>query len=199
LLTENVDEAKNWLRKLVRNVDYAYKAKKYVPVCTDSLDDLVEEGGWSGGPVAERLVSTSWMLATLAGWCAILGLDDRYEVIARECRESYPEVCVQLWHPDADVYKYKYFTQAQFNCGASEAPIELPPSSSTWRDHIKTILKSNQAQIAAASVAMQAGIPALDVIACRHFSTPVAPYFWYQFVDVLFPEDGSAESIIPLT
>ncbi|MHB1188950.1 hypothetical protein [Thiobacillus sp.] len=189
LLTENADKVKTWLHKLVRNIDYAYKTKKYIPVCTDSLDDLAEEGGWSGGQAAERLINTSWTLATLAGWCAILGLDDGYEVIARECKESYPEVCVQLWHPDADVYKHMYFAQAQFNCGAAEAPIELPQSASAWRDHIKTILRSNQAQIAAASAAKQARIPALDIIAYRHYSAPVAPYFWYQFVNVLYPED----------
>jgi len=191
LVAGKVEEAKAWLRILVRNVDYAYKARKYIPVCTDSLDDLVEEGGWDGQPAAERLMNTSWTLATLAGWCAILGLDDRYELIARESRESYSEVCVQLWHPDADVYKHMYFEQAQFGCGASEAPIELPLNASAWRDHIKTILKSNQAQIASASPAAQAGISALDIVACRHFSTPIPPYFWYQFVSALYPEPAS--------
>lgn len=194
LLTENVDEAKTWLMKLVRNVDYAYKVKRYIPVCTDSLDDLVEEGGWSGGAAAERLMSTSWTLATLAGWCAILGMDDRYDVIAKEAKESYPEVCIQLWHPDSDLYKHLYFEQAHYKCGAAEAPIELPPSASMWRNHIKIILKSAQAQIADASAARQAQLLVLDIIAYRHFSTPVAPYFWYQFIFALYPEDDSASA-----
>lgn len=193
LLTENVDEAESWLRKLVRNVDYAYKAKKYVPICTDSLDDLADEGGWSGGSTEECLMSTSWTLATLASWCAILGMDREYEVLARESQKCYTEVCLQLWHPDMDIYQHLYFRKAQFECGASEAPIVLPQSASAWRDHIKAIINSNQAQIAAASPAMQIGIPALDLIANRHFSTLVAPYFWYQFANILNPEDVVAK------
>lgn len=187
LLSNRVDEARKWLRILVRNIDYSYKAKKYVPICTDSLDDLPEEGGWSGGETSGRLMNTSWTLAVLAGWSAILGEDDRYETLARECRESYPDVCVQLWHPDEDLYKHLYFGPAQFRCGASEAPISLPEQSTTWRDHIKTILESDQARIDQASPASQAGLPALDIIACRHFLTPIPPYYWYRFVRAQFP------------
>lgn len=193
LLTEEVEQAKDWLRKLVRNVDYSFKAKKYIPVCTDSLDDLVEEGGWNGSQADGRLMSTSWMLATLAGWCAILGVEDGYEVIARGCRESYPEVCVQLWHPDTTIYQHLYFSQAHFKSGASEAPIELPPTAAAWRNHMKIILKSNQSAIAAESPALHAQVLALDLIACRHFSIPIAPYFWYQFVGALYPHDESPD------
>lgn len=193
ILTGYVEQAKDWLRKLVRNIDYSFKAKKYVPVCTDSLDDLVEEGGWNGKQADDRLISTSWMLATLAGWCAILGLEEGYEVISRGCRESYPEVCVQLWHPDESIYKNIYFSQAHFKCGATEAPIELPPNASAWRHHIKIILKSSQKKIAGDSPALRAQIAALDFIACRHFSIPVFPYFWYQFVNILYPNEEYTE------
>lgn len=187
LLSDRVDEARTWLRILVRNIDYSYKAKRYVPICTDSLDDLPEEGGWSGGETSERLMNTSWTLAVLAGWSAILGEDDRYATLARGCRESYPDVCVQLWHPDEDLYKHLYFSPAQFRCGASEAPISLPDQSTAWRDHIKTILESDQARIDRASPASQAGLPVLDIIACRHFLTPIPPYHWYRFVRAIFP------------
>lgn len=43
------ETAKEWLKKLFRNLDYAFKAKKFVPVATDSLDDLIEDGGWLCG------------------------------------------------------------------------------------------------------------------------------------------------------
>ena len=192
LVSDHVDDATNWLKRLIRNVDYSYKAKKYVPICTDSLDDLPEGSGWNGEQASERLMDTSWTLATLAGWSAILGQNDRYELLAKECRESYPGICVQLWHPDETLYKHLYFHQAQFDCGASEAPIELPERAAAWRDHIRAILASDQTAIAQASPAARAGIPILDLIACRHFSTPIAPVFWYRFVGTLFPDDGSS-------
>lgn len=196
LLSDHVDDAINWLKKLVRNVDYSYKAKKYVPICTDSLDDLPEGSGWNGEQASERLMDSSWTLATLAGWSAILDQNDRYELLAKECSESYPGVCVQLWHPDETLYKHLYFSQAQFDCGASEAPIDLPERATAWRAHIKTILASDQTAIAEASPAANAGMPVLDLIACRHFSTPIPPVLWYQFVGALARNDGSGPDFV---
>ncbi|MFZ5506702.1 MAG: hypothetical protein ACOY7P_14540 [Pseudomonadota bacterium] len=190
LFSERTDDAKSWLKKLVRNVDYSYKARKYVPISTDSLDDLPEESGWNEEQVSQRLMNSSWMLATLAGWTAILDESDLYELLAKGCRESYPNVCVQLWHPDENLYKHLYFKEVQFDCGASEAPIDLPAHASAWRDHIRTILASDQSTIAEASPAARIGIPVLDLIAYRHFSTPVAPVLWYRCVDALFPKNG---------
>lgn len=190
LLSDHVDDAINWLKRLVRNIDYSYKAKKFVPICTDSLDDLPEDSGWNGESASERLMDTSWTLATLAGWSAILVQDDHYELLAKECRESYPEVCVQLWHPDEALYKRLYFGNAHFDCGASEAPIDLPEYASAWRDHIRIILASDQAAIVEASPAGCAGLPVLDLIACRHFSTPVAPVFWYRFIGASYSDEG---------
>lgn len=196
LLSDHADDAINWLKRLVRNIDYSYKAKKYVPISTDSLDDLSEDSGWNGEPASERLMDMSWTLATLAGWSAILDQNDRYELLAKECRESYPDVCVQLWHPDEALYRYLYFGQAHFDCGASEAPIDLPERAAAWRDHIRTILASDQAAIAEASPAARAGLPVLDFIACRHYSTPIAPVFWYRFVNALFPDEGSSSGFV---
>lgn len=196
LLSGRVDDAVNWLKTLVRNVDYSYKAKKYVPICTDLLDDLPEDSGWNGEQASDRFMDTSWMLATLAGWSVILNQDDRYELLAKEHRRSYPDICVQLWHPDEDLYKHLYFHQAQFDCGASEAPIVLPERASEWRQHIRTILASDQAAIVDASPAARDGIRALDLVAYRHFSTPIPPAFWYRFVDILLLNGGSASGIV---
>jgi len=43
------------------------------------------------------------------------------------------------------------------------------------------------ADIRAFSPACLAGMDAIDLIACRHFRTPVAPIFWYR----LLPKDNS--------
>jgi len=141
-------------------------------------------------------MDSSWTLATLAGWSAILDQNDRYELLAKECSESYPGICVQLWHPDETLYKHLYFSQAQFDCGASEAPIDLPERATAWRAHIKTMLASDQTAIAEASPAANAGMPVLDLIACRHFSTPIPPVLWYRFVGALARNDGSGPDFV---
>lgn len=192
VVTGMVEEAKNWLWKLVRNVNYVYTAKRYVPIAHDSLDELAEDGGWNGERANESVMSMSWTIPTLAGWCVILDMDESYQVLAKGSRESYPGVCLQLWHPDDDIYKHLYFGAAHHRCGASEAPIKLPDDATNWRKHVFAFNDSDQARILANSSALKAGIQALDLIASRHFSTPVAPVFWYQ---VLFMSNNKqAES-----
>ncbi len=181
LLSGLVEQAQKWLAMLIRNIDYAYRAKKYVPISNDSLDDLVEGGGWNGGPAVDHLINMSWTLPTLAGWCVILGLDEHYKILVRGSKEAYPEVCMQLWHPDTKIFDHLYFKQAQYVSGASEAPIVLPSELSDWQAHMLAIVNSEQAKISVTSPAAKAGILALDIVACRHFQTPIAPYFWYQF------------------
>jgi hypothetical protein len=191
LYTGKLEEAKTWLRRLVRHIDYAFKSQRYIPISSDSLDDLADEGGWATGNTDVRLSNTSWMLATLAGWSVILGVDDCYEVIQRESKECYAETCIQLWHPDKDVFQHLYFQTAHLACGASEAPISLPALAADWRAHMKVIVDSEQAVVSQESMAQRAGIPALELIANRHFSTPVFPFFWYRFAAVLFTEESS--------
>lgn len=178
--TGRQDAAKEWLRKLFWNVDYAYRAKKYVPIATDSLDDLVEEGGWLGGQATDRMMEMSWMLATIAGWSVIMGMDELYELLAKNAKDKYPKVCIQLWHPEKDLYQYLYFQPAQFESGATEAPIHLPPTAKEYRKQMNIVCESEFGKVFFDSPAAKTGLVALDLIAHRHFSTPVSPVFWYS-------------------
>lgn len=177
-----VETAKEWLRKLFRNVDYAYKAKKYVPIATDSLDDLIEEGGWLGGQATDRMMEMSWMLATIAGWGVILGMDELYEVLAKNANDKYPNVCIQLWHPEKDLYQYLYFQPAHFDSGATEAPIHLPSTAEDYRKQMNMMRESELGKVTLDSPAAKASLIALDLIAHRHFSTPISPSIWYSLI-----------------
>jgi hypothetical protein len=182
------DVAKEWLKKIFRNVDYSFKAKKYVPVATDSLDDLIEEGGWLGGKTSERLMNMSWTLATLAGWNVIFGMSEQYAVLARNAKEEYPEVCIQLWHPEKDLYQHLYFQSAHFESGVTEAPIHLPPTADDYRKQMALLLESEFGQVIQESPAAKLGLLAIDLIAHRHFSTPLTPVFWYSLIGKLNSE-----------
>lgn len=190
----SVETAKAWLRKLFRNVDYAYKARKYVPISTDSLDDLVEEGGWLNGQASDRMIEMSWMLATIAGWCVVLDMDEVYEALAQSAREDYPKVCVQLWHPEKDLFRHLYFQQACFESGSAEAPIHLPPKMEDYRKQMDLVLESDFGKVLHGSTAAKAGRTALDLIACRHFLTPIAPVLWYALIRRDADQDTGNES-----
>lgn len=188
------ETAKEWLRKLFRNVDYAYKAKKYVPISTDSLDDLVEEGGWLNGQSSDRMMETSWVLASFAGWCVVFGMDDVYEALAQNAQEVYPQICIQLWHPEKDLFQHLYFQQAIYESGVTEAPIRLPPKMDDYRKQMDLVLESDFGKVLHESTAAKAGLIALDLIACRHFSTPIAPVLWYSLIRLSTDQQTSIES-----
>ncbi len=178
-----VEFAKEWLGKLFRNVDYAYKAKKYIPIATDSLDDLIEEGGWLGRQATGRMMEMSWTLATIAGWSVILGMDDLYGVLAKNAKDAYPNVCIQIWHPEKDLYQYLYFETAHFDSGATEAPIHLPATVAEYREQLNLIRESDYGKILFDSPAAKAEFIGLDLIAYHHFQTPVPPSVWYSLLN----------------
>ncbi len=182
VLTGRVDIAERWLQTLIRNIDYAFKAKRYVPIDSDSIDDLADIGGWHSGQTADKLMKTSWMIAVLAGWCTVLGLGDSYRVLRQGLVQDYPETCAQLWHPDKQIHEHLYFHAAHFSSGASEAPIRLPEDLSQWLTHMRVIVESEQGKECLQTMGCKVGLPGIDLIACRHFGTPVAPSFWYRLV-----------------
>ena len=188
VLTGRVLDAEKWLGQLVKRIDYAYKVKRDFPVCTDSIDDLVALDVFGEEGLRAKLMKMSWLLPTLAGWAVIFGRDDLYELVTKNVKNEYPEVCLQLWHPTAqDIPKHLYWGQAQYHCGESEAPILLPETAGDYRAQMEALLKSVRHNVLATSTAGLAGIVALDIIAYRHFRTPVAPFFWFQFLRLRDP------------
>lgn len=180
VLTGHQEQAEEWLQTLVRNIDYTFKAKRYVPIDSDSIDDLADMGGWHSGQTADKLMRMSWMLAVLAGWCAVLGLAESYRVVRQGLAQHYPETCAQLWHPDASIHAHMYFHAAHHVSGASEAPIHLPESMADWLAHMRVIVESEHGKECLQTMGFKVGLLALDLIASRHFGTPVAPALWYQ-------------------
>lgn len=183
VLTGHITQARDWLTELVKRIDFTLKRKRDFPISTDSTDDLVEVTVFGGEELTARLMGTSWLLPTLAGWSVILDRKDLYDALAKNSKKEYPEICLQLWHPTGqDLSKHLYYWPAQYQCGESEAPIILPDAMSSFRDQMESILKSDRYDVTAASTAGKAGIPAIDLVACRHFRTPIAPFYWYKLL-----------------
>ncbi|SIR58277.1 hypothetical protein SAMN05421778_112105 [Sphaerotilus natans] len=160
VLTGRKDYAKKWLQILIRNIDYAFKARRYVPIGSDSIDDLADIGGWHSGQTADKLMRTSWMLAVLAGWCAVLGLDEAYSALRQGLAQDYSETCAQLWHPDLDIHEHLYFHAAHFLSGATEAPIRLPEEMAQWLAHMQVIVESKQGKECLNTMGGKVGLPA---------------------------------------
>ena len=180
--TDHLTEAANWLEELVKRADYTFKVKRNFPIATDSLDDLADSTVGDDDGLQSQLMKTSWLLPTLAAWAIILERDDLYGVLANNTKTQYAEVCLQLWHPTEDVARHLYYWQAHYRSGEAEAPILLPDSAAEYRDRMRALLALQRLDIRTFSPSLLSGMDAIDLVASRHFRTPVAPYFWYRML-----------------
>ncbi len=181
-MTGHMVQAQDWLEELVTRADYTFKIKRNFPVDTDSVDDLADATVFEDEALRTQLMRTSWLLPTLAAWAVILERNDLYEILAKNTKSDYPEVCLQLWHPTQDLAKHLYYWPAQYRCGEAEAPISLPDTADEYRERMKAFLASTRHDIRAFSPALLEGMDAIDLVASRHFRTPVAPFFWYRLL-----------------
>lgn len=180
LSTGQEEAAKGWLNHLAGRLNFVFMTGRLFPVGTDSLDDLVElDAGGANDEFKATLKQTSWLLATIASWCAMLGLDDVYSNLANGHNGTYPEVGAQIWHPADDWRVGWYFGPAHVNAGVTEAPYPLPTQAQDLRVRIQKFNASGRLKWEQNSPARAVGLWAIDFLACRHFRTPVPASMWY--------------------
>jgi hypothetical protein len=184
------DVARAWVAEMAKRLDYCFKTKSKFPVATDSLEDLVElEVDPKDPKLIEKLMSTSWSLATIAAWCVILDLDDHYAILARGAAGTYAKVCAQLWHP-TEGWPSSWYFGGSLDQGETEAPYALLPSTSDMRQRMKQFLERPEFDWVESSPTLKVGIGALDFVACRHFRMPVPASAWYR-LGIKRPDDES--------
>ncbi len=175
-----LEQARAWLAEIAKRLDYCFKVASRFPVSTDSLEDLVALEVSPGDDARnEELMRTSWCLATVAAWCAVLGLDDHYGLLSRGATTSYNKVCAQLWHPTIGWTERWYFGGAM-DFGDAEAPYALPANVEEMRQRITDFVKRPEYDWVGTSPSRTLGLFGLDFVACRHFRVPVPASAWYR-------------------
>lgn len=188
------DVAKDWVAEMAKRLDYCFKTRSKFPVSTDSLEDLVElEVNPKDSKLIEKLMGTSWCLATIGAWCVLFDLDDLYAALARGVAGPYDKVCAQLWHPTNDWPDSWYFG-GSLDHGEAEAPYALLPAIVDMKQRMKQFLERPEYDWVESSPTRKVGIWALDFIACRHFRMPVPASAWYR-LGIKGSEDESAAHV----
>jgi hypothetical protein len=177
------DFLESWLKTLVYRIDFVLKIGRNHPISSDLIDDLVEaDCNSSDKNIFRKTSETSWIIPTLAGFCALFDKSEGYNVLRDGVGDEYKHVYSQLWHPTSNVYKHIYFHQAQYYDGETEVPINYPLDISIYKLRMEAVSNNTRYNIIANSPAVKAGLPMLDLIACRHFRTPVPPVLWYALL-----------------
>lgn len=184
------DFLENWLKTLVSRIDFVLKIGRNHPISSDLIDDLVEaDCNSSDRDIFKKTSDMSWIVPTLAGFCALFNKKEGYDVLRNGTENAYKHVYSQLWHPTINVYKHLYFHQAQNYDGESEVPINYPSDMSMYKLRMEAISKNQRYNVIASSPAIKAGFEMLDLIACRHFRTPVPPVLWCSLLQPMNPSD----------
>jgi len=183
-----------WMQELVGRLNFVYQLGRHLPVGTDSLDDLVELDVEDDDDLKVKTKQTSWLLATLASWCAMLGFDDLYSLLAQGVATKYPEVGAQLWHPAVDWRRAWYFEPGHHRHGSSEAPYAMPQDALGLRARIQEFNESRVLQWEEHSPALAVGLWPIDFLACRHFRTPVPASVWYSITELVATASDETEA-----
>ncbi len=187
------DVAKGWVAEMAKRLDYCFKTESKFPVSTDSLEDLVElEVNPKDSKLIEKLMGTSWSLATIATWCVIFELNDHYAALARGATGPYAKVCAQLWHPTKEWPDSWYFG-GSLDQGEAEAPYALLPSTADMRLRMTQFLERPEFDWVESSPTRKVGLWALDFLACRHFRMPVPASAWYRLGNERPVDTGGAQ------
>jgi hypothetical protein len=194
-LTGQSKLAVEWLRELIDRLFFAFRTGQWFPICTDSFDDLVQLETNRSECNLLRLKETSWIVPTIAQWAAVLHEDDAYQGLVKLCEDSLKETCLQLWYPDEKTDEALFRGPAHHESGITEAPLSIPSTAEEMRASIRKMRAESPISKDLWSSATRAGLPFLDLIASRHFRTPVDPAYW-QLIDSEGKTDtGATEGI----
>jgi hypothetical protein len=179
VITGRTAQARKWLKELCWRLDFSFVRGIDFPVSSDSLDDLVDFKVTSDEEMLSVLMGASWLTATLATWCVVLGMDNDYAILSRGVAERYQTVAPQLWHPDLSSMNIWYFEAAHTTTGSTEAPFALPAAPEILRARMQSFLVFDDRDVQSVSPAAEMSVYGLDFIACRHYRTPVPARVWY--------------------
>ncbi len=181
VLSQRGEHAKNWLQDLIGRLSFGFRAGRWFPISTDSFDDLVAFEVDRDEADMAKLKETSWMVPTVGQWAAALGEDQAYAQLVGLRMDALKDTCFQIWYPDEKTDEVMYRGPAHFESGIAEAPVDLPSTADEMRANMKKTRTESPVKEPVGSSATKAGLPWLDLIASRHFRTPVDPAFWQQF------------------
>jgi hypothetical protein len=182
---ERPDDARAWIRELAPRLTFGFRNEKWFPISTDSFDDLVAFEIDRKDVDMAKLRETSWMIPSLAQWAAAMHEDQTYSHLVGLRDDICKDTCFQLWYPDEKTDEVRFRGPAHFESGIAEAPVDLPAAAEEMRALMKRTRDESPVKEKGQSSATTAGLPWLDFIACRHFRTPVDPYFWQTLGTVI--------------
>ncbi|AWG32156.1 hypothetical protein [Burkholderia cenocepacia] len=96
IMNDRHDDAGVWLRNLIFRLRDAKRLGRYVPLSTDSYDDLVAIR-YEHLEMSDELTQVSTLIPALALWCEKFGMQAEYEGLVQQVAPLYDRTTLNVW------------------------------------------------------------------------------------------------------
>lgn len=167
VLTGHADFARWWLRDILEHLVVRHRYYGRLPELYNRVDAVIEYEATGERPVG-YVDSSSTLIYMLLEFCLLLGAEELY----RDCHERFEGVSLQVWYPPEDVEEVIY--SREVTDGDTEVIHEVPTSFEKFRLDVRARHQLDSMEYSP----IGRGLPAILLLANKHFRTPVFPFWW---------------------
>lgn len=172
--TNKLNEAKDWLSKIVSTINMTYKSTSFFPLFYKNHDELIESH--VNGNRKEQ--KSSILLTYLAEWCVILKDESTYQDLRALISQHFPDINLQLWYPTQNIEESLFTQNSDSNYGKTKHSIKLHESMLDYENEMKEELNMERLNHEKDISIFKNQFSYLGLIASRHYRTLVFPIFW---------------------
>lgn len=169
VLLDRRGDAIRWIAEIANQIEFAFmRLGRRFPVYISSYETLVElEVGET-----EPEMPSSTLLTALAEWAVVLQRADLYQHIREIIDRTFSDTDLQVWYPDEETEE-KLYRQNASRTGTMHTSISLPDGFEAFKEFIVQERKKEEG--APLYSAVEQSLMPLELLASRHFRTPLHP------------------------
>lgn len=167
ILTGRTDLARWWLRDILEHLVIRRQFYKRLPELSNRVDAVIEYEATGERPVG-YVDSSSTLIYMLFEFCLLLDAEELY----LNYREAFEGISLQVWSPPENVEEIIYSREV-FE-GDTEVIHGLPASFEEFRLDVQARHQFDRMDYSP----MARRLPAILLLADKHFRTPVFPFWW---------------------
>lgn len=187
LLTGHADFVKWWLSDILEHLAIRKNMFGRLPELYNKIDLVIEYEATGERPIG-YIDSSSTLLYMLFELCLLLSAEDLYS----NYTQHFDEVDFQVWYPPENVEDILYYSEV--HGGDTETIQRLPESFEEFRLDVQS---RHQEFDHSKYSPIEQGFPILLLLACKHFRTPVFPFWWRELMvawQIIEGSDGKRRS-----
>ena len=167
ILIGHTDLARWWLRDILEHLVIRKQFYKRLPELSNRVDAVIEYEATSERPIG-YVDSSSTLIYMLFEFCLLLDAEELY----LNYREAFEGVSFQVWYPPENVEEIIYSREVIE--GDTEVLHGLPASFEDFRLDVQARHQFDRMDCSP----IVRGLPAILLLANKHFRTPVFPFWW---------------------